>query len=295
MNTSLAPDPRPQPTFRYARFTPRLPQVSARLGYLEPMNERPYNYMYPPPEGAAWQNCVYDQRLVDIADARRFPAPTSVHREGFELWDAPSQVKNFLDEGAITGSYYPEAAELAKLVTGAAQAFVFDHLVRKREANRPPLTFGREDSNPAAVGRIHNDYTEASGQRRLALVLGGDVATALGRYSIVNIWRSIKGPILDTPLAVCDARSLSIGDLVSSEIRYPTRNGEIYLATYADRHRWAYYSEMDRHEALVFKQYDSQVSGVARFTPHAAFDHPECPPDAPLRESIELRCLVVYD
>lgn len=54
MNTSLAPDTRPHSTFGYARFTLHLPQVSARLGYLEPMNERPYNYMYPPPEGAAW-------------------------------------------------------------------------------------------------------------------------------------------------------------------------------------------------------------------------------------------------
>ena len=52
---------------------------------------------------------------------------------------------------------------------------------------------------------------------------------------------------------------------------------------------------MDRHEALVFKQYDSQVSGVARFTPHAAFDHPDTLLDAPLRESIELRCLVIYE
>jgi hypothetical protein len=52
---------------------------------------------------------------------------------------------------------------------------------------------------------------------------------------------------------------------------------------------------MDRHEALVFKQYDSDVTGVARFVLHAAFDLPFIPPDAPLRESIELRCLVVYE
>lgn len=58
---------------------------------------------------------------------------------------------------------------------------------------------------------------------------------------------------------------------------------------------WSYFSEMDRHEALVFKQYDSQLSGVARFTPHTAFDLPDIPPDAPLRQSIELRCLVVYE
>lgn len=63
----------------------------------------------------------------------------------------------------------------------------------------------------------------------------------------------------------------------------------------APQHRWSYFSAMDRHEALVFKQFDAQVSGVARFTLHAAFDHPQAPTDAPCRESIELRCLVVYE
>jgi len=44
----------------------------------------------------------------------------------------------------------------------------------------------------------------------------------------------------------------------------------------------------------VFKQYDSEVSGVRRFTPHCAFDLPGILPDAPLRASIEIRCLVTH-
>ena len=51
---------------------------------------------------------------------------------------------------------------------------------------------------------------------------------------------------------------------------------------------------MERHEVLIFKQYDSRAEGP-RFVPHAAFDHPHTPPDAPLRESIEARCLVVFE
>ncbi|WP_367162277.1 hypothetical protein [Methylibium sp.] len=52
---------------------------------------------------------------------------------------------------------------------------------------------------------------------------------------------------------------------------------------------------MDRGEALVFKQFDSDPEVAARFTPHAAFDLPDAPPDAPLRESIEVRCLVTFE
>jgi hypothetical protein len=100
--------------------------------------------------------------------------------------------------------------------------------------------------------------------------------------------------VQDTPLAVCDARSVRREELVRGEVRYPRRTGEIYQLHHGAHHRWSYFSRMDRHEALLFKQYDSRTEGVARFTPHAAFDLPEIPAGAPLRESIELRCLVVH-
>ena len=275
-----------------------LPTVVADLSYLHPTSERPYNYMYQPPAGVAWHNVDYDARAVRIADARWLVEPPSVHREGHVLRDAPSAVRNFGDEAAIRSIYYPEVAELACAVTGGSRAFVFDHQLRKREPDRRPLTFGRQGdgSRPAAVGRVHNDYSEASGLSRMQRVMAAAGEHAVvERFCIVNVWRSIKGPVLDTPLAVCDARTVSATDLVPAEVRYPDRTGEIYLVSYAPSHRWVYYAAMDRHEALVFKQYDSQVSGVARFTPHAAFDHPDMPPDAPLRESIEARCLVLFE
>jgi hypothetical protein len=273
------------------------PTIVAGLNYLKPTTKHPYSYAYEPPPGVPWENCEYELRQMQIADARAITGP-SIDIEGFELQDAPTAMKDFLDEDAIKTVYYREAADLALLVTGAKHAHVFDHLVRKREHDRAALSFGRRGTNgvAAANGRVHNDYTEASGQKRVGLVIRDAQALAhVERYAIVNIWRSIKGPVLDTPLAVCDARTLAATDLVISEVRYPRRTGEIYFVMHSQRHRWSYFSEMDRHEALVFKQYDSQVSGVARFTPHAAFDHPDMPTDAPLRESIELRCLVIYD
>lgn len=275
----------------------QLRAVRAQLGYLVHPTERPVSYMYDPPAGIAKDNCEYAPRSVEIRDARGLTAPTSVHREGFELWNAPSAVSDFRDDAAVSASYYEEMVELACAATGAQRGFVFDHQVRKREEGRPPLAFGRhgDGRNPAAVGRVHNDYSEESGRRRLGLVLNDAAAAAVRRYSIVNIWRSIGGAVLDTPLAVCEARSVSSRDLVSGEIRYPNRTGEIYLLEYSSQHCWYYYAAMDRHEALVFKQYDSQVNGVARYTPHAAFELADIPAGAPLRQSIEVRCLVVYD
>ena len=272
--------------------------ISAGLNYLQPDALRPFSYTFPPPPGMPWESGRYALHATPIADARTAAEPPRLECEGFELRDAPTAVADFLDDAEVTAVYHREVAELALAVTGGHRAHVFDHLVRRREADRAALSFGRRgtDGRAAANGRIHNDYTEDSGRRRLALVLGDTAeAASVRRYCIVNVWRSIRGPVLDTPLALCDARSVMAGDLVSAEVRYPRRTGEIYLARHSPAHRWSYFSAMDRHEALVFKQYDSQLGGVSRFTPHAAFDHPDAPAGAPPRQSIEARCLVVFE
>ncbi len=271
--------------------------VHADLSYLQPSASRPRSYAVEPPPGVPWENSEYARCNVPIHDARALAVPTALQCEGFALWDAPTALRDFQDQAAIQTVYYAEARELALTATGACKAYVFDHLVRRREPRDVALSFGRtaRGTTAGANGRIHNDYTEASGANRLALVMpDAEQRLAVRRFAIVNIWRSIKGPVLDTPLAVCDARTLVQSELVACDVVYPRRVGEIYLLRQACAHRWFYFSRMDRHEALVFKQYDSQISGVSRFTPHAAFDHPLAPTDAPPRESIELRVLVTY-
>jgi hypothetical protein len=52
---------------------------------------------------------------------------------------------------------------------------------------------------------------------------------------------------------------------------------------------------MDRQGAMVFKQYDSKVEGVASFTAHMVFRHPAATAAAPPWEGIEARCLVVCE
>ena len=51
---------------------------------------------------------------------------------------------------------------------------------------------------------------------------------------------------------------------------------------------------MTRDEALVFKVYDSMVDNPVRWTAHTAFVNPTAPPDAPQRESIEIRSFVFW-
>lgn len=273
------------------------PSTLAWLDYLRAESPRPVSYACEPPPGTPWENVDYDAYPVLVQDIRQFPSPPHIDREGFELWHAPSAVGDFLDDEEVRATYYPELQEIALAATGATRAYVFDHLVRRREEGRPTLGFGRSarGGTAAANGRIHNDYTEASGQRRLALVVTDPHALlAVRRHAIVNIWRPTRRPVLDTPLALCDARTVAPEDLVPAEVRYANRTGEIYMLRHSPRHRWCYASALEPHEALVFKQYDSRTDGVARFTPHSAFDQP-VHPATPLRESIEARVLVVYE
>lgn len=214
--------------------------VHAQLSYLVPGEAKPVHYAYEPPPGEPWESGRYEAWSVGIGDARMLGGHTSIQREGFELWDAPTALRNYRDADEVRRVYYPELEALATSVTGGQRAYVFDHLVRQREPDQGPLNFGRSmRGQPAAPNaRIHTDYTEQSGQRRLGLVLGTDLpAGSAPRYCIVNVWRSLRGPVLDTPLAICDARSVDVCDLVEAEVRYPRRNGEIYLAVHASRHR----------------------------------------------------------
>lgn len=106
---------------------------------------------------------------------------------------------------------------------------------------------------------------------------------------MINLWRPIRGPLVDAPLAVCDAGSVEPGDLIPTDLIYQERIGETYSVTYRASHRWYYFSRMRVDEVLLLKCYDSATDGRARFAPHTAFTDPTTPPDAPLRVSIELR------
>jgi hypothetical protein len=51
---------------------------------------------------------------------------------------------------------------------------------------------------------------------------------------------------------------------------------------------------MTQDHAILLKTYDSETDGRARFIGHSAFDDPDTPPDAPMRESIEIRTIAFF-
>jgi hypothetical protein len=271
----------------------QLPRVEAALSYLAPMRDKPRSLEYEPPPGVPRTTAVHQDHMVTIRDVRPVASTLSLDREGFQLVTAASSVRNFYDQEAVQTLYYAETVSLLEELTGASRVVVFDHTIRRRIPGATDRTTGIPRQ---PVPRVHNDYTLKSGPQRVRDLLGEDASDLLrGRFSVVNVWRPIRGPIQDAPLAVADAQSVDSGDLVATELVYPDRIGEIYYVKFNPSHRWFYASAMRQDEVMLIKCFDSADDGRARFVPHSAFVDQTAPAGALPRESIELRTLVFYD
>ncbi len=266
--------------------------VQAGLQYVQPASEKPRSLEFEPPPGIPRTTAVYREHIVDIQDVRPIAAGLSLEREGFQLLTAPTRLKGFDDEDAIRTQYHAETISLLQEVTGASRVVVFDHTIRRRV---PGATDRSSGAPRQPVPRVHVDYTVKSGPQRVRDLLGDEAETLLQkRFAVINVWRPIRGPILDSPLAVSDARSVSPGDLVATDLVYRDRIGEIYYVKFNPAHRWFYVPAMRAEEILLIKCYDSLEDGRARFVPHSAFVDPTTPAGAPPRQSIELRTLVFF-
>ncbi len=267
--------------------------VDAGLFYLRPMTEKPFTVAYRTTEtGELPTNAVYDEHRVRISDGRPLAGSLSLDREGVAFLRSPSKVRDFRDEAELDTVAHREAADLVARVTGASRVEVFDHTLRRRNSDLPDRSAGIPRQ---PVMRVHNDYTEGSGPQRVRDLMGEEaVALLKKRYAFINVWRPLKGPVVDTPLAVCDARSVAPSDWVASDIVYKDRTGEIYVTTYSPEHRWLYFPRMTPDETILIKCFDTRRD-VARFAPHSAFTDPSTPEGAPPRESIEIRTVAFFD
>jgi hypothetical protein len=264
--------------------------VTAAIGYAVDTGTKPVNETFEAGQTIRRRTGETEQRPMRIRDGRPLAAEFSLDRNGFALVDHSTAVADFFDPAQLEAVYYPEVERLVRAVSGAARVVVFDHTLRtgdlaEREARkiREPVLWA------------HNDYTEWSGPQRVREILPDQSELLLQqRFAIIQVWRAINQPIRSNPLALVDARSVVAGDLLAAERRYPHRVGETYQLTYSPDHRWFYFPEMTRAEALVFKVYDSAKDGRARFTPHTSFNDPTSPADAPPRQSIEVRTFAFF-
>ena len=186
--------------------------VRVSLRYLIPAASKP---VYHVSEGGAGarvriENATFDDREVSVRDARTLPQPASLDSQGFTLTEHSTTVTDFHQESALAG-YEAEIRFLVLAATGAESAFIFDHT---RRSNSPHVREQHRIRETATV--IHNDYTDYSARKRLRELLPAEAEVRLRkRFAIVNVWRTIAGPVLSKPLACCDAQTLDASDLIA--------------------------------------------------------------------------------
>ena len=196
--------------------------LSADVHFLVPGPDRPFVYGYEPDATAPPPSAVFETQRVQIFDTR-CSEPLSLDANGAALLHAPTAVRNFDDDGELSGHYYAEAAEIISAALGASRTFVFDHNIR-RSARLAGRTDRRDCARP--VHRAHTDFTEVSAARRLRNELGATADELLrSRFLQVNLWRPIRGPLRDAPLAVCDGATVVPQSLQAAELRYRDRCG----------------------------------------------------------------------
>jgi hypothetical protein len=233
---------------------------------------------------------AHELKQMAIQNGRLLADRLSLEEQGFVFVEHKTKVADFFDAAQLESVYYPEVEQLIKGVSGAARVVIFDHTLRSGDETEREERLIREP-----VLSAHNDYTEWSGPNRVREALPDEAEALLARrFAIIQVWRAINQPIQANPLALADAKSIESDDLIVAERRYPHRVGQTYRLKYSPNHRWFYFPEMRRDEALVFKVFDSEKDGRARFTPHTSFEDPTSPPNAPPRQSIEVRAFAFF-
>jgi hypothetical protein len=226
-----------------------------------------------------------------IADARhRHP---SLDAEGFALVTHQSEVRDFRDRGQVASIHRGEIIELVGELSGAELVVVNSPGIL-RFSERSAESGRLDNSRPARFA--HVDVSDATAAQFAAGA--APPGRPLRRFVMYNIWRAISAPPQDVPLAVCDAGSVAFDDLVAADAVFdspgrPEWSFEGLVLAHNPAHRWHWFPDMNREEALVFKTHDSDRSR-AHCVPHVAFDNPLVGAEAPPRASIEMRAMALW-
>lgn len=237
----------------------------------------------------------------DVLDITLVPMPVTDARlesstldgAGFTLVTHRSAVTDFTDRAAVEALHRPEIVALVQELSGANLVLVTSPGIL-RFSERAPQSGMLDNSRPARFA--HVDVSDASAA--LFAQRAAPSGRTLARFVHYNVWRALSAPPQDVPLAVCDARSVAAVDLIAADAVFdspgqPEWSFEGLLLAHAAAHRWHWFPDMQRDEALIFKTHDSDRSR-AHCVPHVAFDDEACPPHAPPRVSLEMRALALW-
>ncbi|KAF7168581.1 hypothetical protein CNMCM5623_001563 [Aspergillus felis] len=252
-----------------------LTQYSTQMGFIvaRAPSDKPPFYRSAAGEGFEVSNFSHEQHTVSVSDARPVFDSFNLDTHGFAFAVDPEGTRPEILEAIRAGDketvrllYYPVVEELVKRQTQASRVVIFDHTVRRREA---ALAGKNPNGREQPASTVHCDH----------------------------VWRPLNGPVQDWPLAMMDCTTLAKASIHPTQLyrnRFELR-GETVSISHRKDQRWYYLDRQKTDEITFIKIWDSKEGVSGYMCAHCAFQHPDTPEDAPLRESVEVRCLVFYD
>ena len=147
--------------------------VTAALNYIKPDTTLTPEVVYSGGDAPQHYNEAYAFMDAPIYDGRATRDTFEIDKQGFQLVNASTKVSGFDNQKTVEGAYYDEVKAIVRIVTGAKEVFVFDHIVR----------LGEKNSRRKPAHHVHNDYSERTAHIRAEERIG----TARFALSLIHI------------------------------------------------------------------------------------------------------------
>ncbi|KAM0456587.1 hypothetical protein ACHAPV_005093 [Trichoderma viride] len=219
------------------------------------------------------------------------PSGVDLSMEKFKSSDIPGELLEYLEE---TRSFVEGFFKANKTIC-------FDWRLRTSYNNKGShseenISLARTDPIPPAY-KAHADLSYEGGLKALKAYLNEQELRHLcdgsSRFRIINCWRPLVAVVEDVPLAMCDRSSVQFADWLPYDRIDDTGPGEGMWLKQREWHKWYWYSQMTKHDVILFQSWDSEAPEFQGHTPHAAFLNPAAKEDCEPRASIEVRLIAI--
>ncbi|KAF1738929.1 hypothetical protein CRV24_000858 [Beauveria bassiana] len=202
-----------------------------------------------------------DERNVvahPLTDATQF----SLEKHGFCIIQAKTNLNRdlaFKRKREVQKDYWYEIeAILHENFPHYSRIECYDFTIRKRDPDFP-INIRTYTNVEQPARRPHSDCTPRGAHMNLEHAFPDQQSFWEGKdFDIINVWRPLRGPNNDWPLAMCDWQTIDPAkDVRVNDAIRKNRVDENAILHYNENHKWYFMPNQTEEELIVFRNADS--------------------------------------
>ncbi|KAI1758616.1 hypothetical protein GGR53DRAFT_516489 [Hypoxylon sp. FL1150] len=217
-------------------------------------------------------NFEKDSKEIVVANLRGQEGQFTFEKNGFAVlgFNSSMAYEDFANTANLENIYAQELGTCLLQYFQATSVRIFSILIRRRHPEFPNIETRRTTQAVQPASRVHIDATPQALRELMS-----ELETREGadrheprRFIYLNVWKPLRGPLYDWPLAFCDATTVNQQDLEQHDHIFPSKPnapsspGNIVRENQTVYHnpsqRWYYLSGQMPSELLLFRQVDSE-------------------------------------